>query len=239
MASKPFRFKRFQVDDGASTHKVGTDGVLLGSWVSVLETDRQLLDIGTGSGLIALMLAQRRHADAHIDAIEIEEADAIQARENVARSPWPQKITVQHIALQNFSTARRYDLIVSNPPFFISSLLPPEKKRSQARHTHGLAFKDLFASAMRLLQPSGRFAVVLPYGEGENIVRLSTDVGLHLTRMTTFRTRPHKPIERLLAEFSRIETPLEKSELTLYADGDNWREEYKKLTRDFYLKSGV
>ena len=239
MASKPFRFKRFQVDDSASTHKVGTDGVLLGSWVSVLESDRRLLDIGTGSGLIALMLAQRSHADAQIDAIEIEEADALQARGNVARSPWPEKITVQHIALQNFSAALRYDVIVSNPPFFVNSLLPPEKRRSQARHTHSLAFEDLFASAAVLLQPLGRFGIVLPYSEADYIAQLSSEVGLYLTRMTTFRTRPHKPVERLLAEFSRRETPVEKSELTLYSNGDNWAKEYKELTRDFYLKSGI
>ncbi len=237
MASEPFRFKRFQVLDEGATHKVGTDGVLLGSWVSILDTDRLVLDIGTGSGVIALMLAQRTRDYAHVDAVEIARADVLQARANVDQSPWAQRVTVHHTSLQDFSTRLRYDVIVSNPPFFIDSLQPPAKRRGEARHTLTLSFADLISSAALLLQPQGRFAIILPHREGEDFVRMASDSGLFPVRMTAFRSRQHKPVERLLVQFAKQPGPIVRTELTLYGDGDNWTPEYRALTRDFYLKT--
>lgn len=237
MASEPFRFKRFQVQDKGATHKVGTDGVLLGSWVSILDTDRLLLDIGTGSGVIALMLAQRTRDDAHIDAIDIELSDVLQAQMNATQSPWSHKVTVHHTPLQNFSTGLRYDVIVSNPPFFINSLQPPEKRRSQARHTLSLSFEDLISASMRLLQPQGRMAIVLPHREGEDFLSMASDAGFFPARITAFRSRRHKPIERLLLEFSQQPGPISRTELILHSDGAEWSPEYRALTRDFYLRT--
>lgn len=237
MPSKPFQFKHFSVAHDHCTHKVGTDGVLLGSWVRIGSADRFLLDVGTGSGLIALMLAQRSSTATHIDAIEIGGNEAQQARENVASSPWPNKVTVHQTAIQNFFPDRRYDLIISNPPFFMNSLLPPEQKRSQARHTHALSFDDLLKSVCRLLAASGTFAVILPYREAGQLLTAAVPLNLFPQRKTAFRSRKHKPIERLMIEFSHQITDPCQTELVLYEAGDRWSEDYKALTRDFYLNT--
>jgi tRNA1Val (adenine37-N6)-methyltransferase len=236
MALQPFRFKQFSVEHDRCTHKVGTDAVLLGSWVNIAETDQHMLDIGTGSGVIALMLAQRSANHTHIDAIDIDEHNAEQARMNAGNSPWPEKITVHSAAAQIFSPETRYNLIVSNPPYFSKSLLPPDSKRSVARHTADLSFKDLLETVVRLLTPGGRFAVVLPYSEGMNLINLAKGHKLFPIRQTDFHARLHKPIERLLLEFSFENIPLQYSKLTLYDQGEKWSDAYQSLTRDFYLR---
>lgn len=236
MAPQPFRFKHFTVAHDRSTHKVGTDGVLLGSWVDIRATDQNFLDIGTGSGVIALMLAQRAGNSARIDALEIHPHDAQQARENVARSPWPEKIAVHTVAAQNFETKTRYDLIVSNPPFFVNSLLPPDQKRTTARHTLDLSFVDLLFTVTRLIRHGGRFGIVLPHNEATQFIALAERLQLYPYRITSFRTRPHKPVERMLMEFSHQKKAAIKTALTLYGDGQEWSEEYRSLTGDFYLR---
>ena len=237
MGSKPFQFKQFSVEDGGSTHKVGTDGVLLGSWVEVYGQDNSLLDIGTGCGLIAIMLAQRTHAGARIDAVEIQEDDAEQAIENVVSCPWPEKIRVWRTAIQDYAPARVYDLIVSNPPFFINSLSPPDQKRGQARHTHTLSFDDLLIAVNRLISPDGRFATILPYGEANDFINVASGYELFPARLTTFRSRSHKPVERLLMEFVHSTSTCEQTELVLYEHGEVWSEAYRSLTKDFYLRA--
>jgi tRNA1Val (adenine37-N6)-methyltransferase len=235
MASKPFQFKYFSVAQDLCAHKVGTDGVLLGAWVNI-GTETSILDIGTGSGLIALMLAQRTQQDARIDAIDIEAAEVQQAKENVLQSPWSGKISVQHAGLQEFFPEHRYELIVSNPPYFVNSLLPPDKKRRQARHTCDLSFEDLLQNTSRLLTPQGKFALILPYPEGLRFIVLAKDFGLFPLRDSTFRSRSEKPFERLLIEFSRRRQEPEHGDLILYDTGNRWSETYKKLTREFYLQ---
>lgn len=236
MALQPFRFKQFSVAHDRSTHKVGTDAVLLGSWVTIMATDTHILDVGTGSGVIALMLAQRTKNTAHIDAVEIHDDDARQARENVARSPWPAKISIHTTAAQKFQTEKRYDVIVSNPPYFERSLLPPDQKRTTARHTLDLSFDDLLGTVTRLMKSDGRFAVILPYTEAMQFVDLTERAGLYPFRTTSFRTRIHKPVERMLIEFSRQRESATNSELTLYGDGEVWSEDYRLLTGDFYIR---
>lgn len=236
MKPKPFQFKRFSIAQDRCTHKVGTDGVLLGAWVNVTSTDRHILDIGTGSGLISLMLAQRSKAGTRIDAVDINEVDIQQAKENVSRSPWPEKVVLNNTAIQDFFPQTRYDLIVTNPPFFERSLTPPDKMRTLARHTHTLSFQELLSNASRLLGDRGRFAVILPHAEGSRFVDLARAAQLHILRRTHFRSRAEKPVERLLVEFSREKQLPDESELILYADGNAWSEDYQKLTRDFYLK---
>ena len=237
MGAKHFHFKRFSLAHDRCSHKVGTDGVLLGSWVNIKQHDKFLLDIGTGCGLIALMLAQRSKEDVRIDAIEIEERDATQARENIASSPWVQKVTVIHQAIESFPATRQYDLIVSNPPYFSKSLLPPDQHRTRARHTQLLTFENLLASAKRLLSPAGRFAVVLPAVEGIRFTDLAAALGLFPVRRTTFQTRGHKPIERVLIEFSGENVRPEETSLILYGEDGNWTDAYTNLTKEFYLKT--
>ena len=229
-----FRFKQFTVAHDRSTHKIGTDGVLLGAWVDVNDA-RTILDIGTGTGVIALMLAQRTTAEAKIDAVEIEETDAMQAHENVMRSPWPEKIRIIHTALQSFDAERKYDLIVSNPPFFINSWKPPQERRSQARHTQQLSFEEIIAFSRQLLSERGKLAIILPYQEALHFTELANGSNLFAQRVLEFRSRAHKPIERLLIEFGFKTKQLEKEELVLH-DGEGWSAGYMEMTREFYLK---
>lgn len=196
----------------------------------------RFLDIGTGCGIIALMLAQRCGKHVHIDAIDIGEEEAQQARDNILQSPWPSRTEVHLTALQEYFPRERYDLIVSNPPFFVDSLRPPDKRRSLARHAHVLSFDDLLDGAIRLLATDGRFAVVLPYVEGQDFMRRAEMRDLFVARVCVFRTRRGKSPERLLIEFSRKKTTRDQCELLLYEEKNVWSEEYQALTQAFYLK---
>src|SRR5688572_22601587 len=162
---KQFHFKQFSVRHDRSGMKVGTDGVLLGAWVEVKNAKR-LLDIGTGTGVIALMLAQRTQPNVTIDAIEIDR-DAIEdASENFSSSPWSNRFTLHRGRVQEFSTSKKFDIIVSNPPYFIDSYKPPNDQRIIARHAESLSFEDLLRVSEKLLEENGTLNVVLPYTEG-------------------------------------------------------------------------
>jgi len=215
--------------------KVGTDAVLLGAWVNIHKA-MHMLDIGTGSGTIALMLAQRSGELAEIDAVEIEEADALQADENFNNSPWAQKIHLHHTSIQNFFPEKKYDLIISNPPYFINSQSPPDSKRHLARHTISLSYQDLINSVVRLLTKGGRFNVILPFTEGLQFIDQAAKATLHCRRQYSFKTREEKKIERWLLEFSQEKSELQTGEVTLYKEGEVWSDSYVALTRDFYLK---
>ncbi len=215
--------------------KVGTDAVLLGAWVNVQGVNN-ILEVGAGSGVISLMLAQRTSANTKIEAIEIEKEDAQQAKENVIRSPWPEKIKIYPQSFQSFQSDTKFDLVVSNPPFFINSQLPPSDKRSQARHTDSLSYRELITKAMTLLSPSGRLAVVLPFEEGKLFQSLVHKNNLHLTRQLSFYSRQGKPQERWLFEFAFEPTAITTQNLILHAKGEDWSDDYKMLLKDFYLK---
>lgn len=230
-----FKFKQFAVEDNRCAHKVGTDGTLLGAWVKI-ENTKNILDVGTGSGLIALMLAQRSDATTHIDAIDIVATDCSQASDNVKHSPWSRKISIHHTSLQEFDPLKKFDCIVSNPPFFNNSFKPPVQSRITPRHTDTLPFDELIQYSKQLLTDNGRLNVILPYTEGLQFIELAHAKALHLTRQYSFRTRPEKAIERRLLEFGQVSTPLEKGEILLYEKDDDWSDSYRALTREFYLK---
>ncbi len=215
--------------------KVGTDAVLLGAWVNVNQVNR-ILDIGSGSGVIALMLAQRASEDVHIDAVEIEHHDALQAKENILNSPWPNRISVHELPIQHFTSELKYDLIASNPPYFNNSFQPPDKKRLQTRHTISLDFTELLSSVVRLLKPDGKFNLIIPYIEGLEFIDLAKQHSLFCSRQWSFRPRGEKPIERWLLEFQLQSTKKEEGEIIHYSKADQWTEDYKNLTKDFYLK---
>ena len=214
--------------------KVGTDAVLLGAWVNILNT-KNILEVGTGSGVISLMLAQRTLPETKIVAIEIELDDATQAQENIARSLWPEKIKVHHQSLQTFNTLNAFDLIVSNPPFFINSQLPPSDKRSQARHTGSLNYSTLITHSTKLLSPSGRLAVILPYEEGKLFESLAKENNLFLIRQLSFFSRQGKPQERWLFEFALMPEIFMPENLILHGIGEEWSADYKRLTKNFYI----
>ena len=214
--------------------KVGTDAVLIGAWSDVGEA-RKILDIGTGSGIIALMMAQRSHPDCHVDAIELLEPDARQASENFSSSPWPQKVSVIQKAVQDYEPQAHYDLIVCNAPYFSGSLLPPSASRSIVRHNQSLTQQGLIAATIRLLSPNGAFSLILPPKEGQAFTKLAAEAKLSLNRHTRFFSRRDKPQERSLLEFRFSSPGLKEDSLTLYESGYNWTEQYTQLTWDFYL----
>jgi tRNA1Val (adenine37-N6)-methyltransferase len=230
-----FQFKQFEVQHDRSTMKVGTDAVLLGAWAHVANAAR-ILDIGTGSGIIALMAAQRTAPTTQVDAVEIESQDAAQAADNFSASPWSDRLHIHVTPVQEFTPPQPYDVILSNPPYFINSQEPPDQRRHQARHTVTLDHDALLAAAGRLLSPPGMLNVVLPYTEGLQFIDRAKQHTFFCTRQHSFQTREGKPIERWLLEFSRNERPTETGEILLYKQKLEWSDRYIELTRDFYLK---
>ncbi len=230
-----FQFKQFRVMQEEAAMKVNTDGVLLGAWVNVASA-KTVLDIGTGTGIIALMLAQRSVAE--ITAIEIEKNAADEAAENCKRSSWDGRISVQHCSLQDFvKTAQTsFDLIVSNPPFFTDGAKSRDQNKSIARHNDLLPFDILIDGAKELLNPEGRLALILPVDQALQFSKTISEIGLFSERLTEVKPNPLKPANRYLMEFSKKPFDLIKHSLTIYTEsGAEYSEQYKNLTRDFYL----
>lgn len=240
-----FNFKRFSVVNERSAMKVNTDGVLLGAAMTIYPSDRSFLDVGTGTGTIALMAAQRisdisvQSSEYKIDAVDLDEPSIQEAAVNFQNSPWVNHIMAHHAAFDDFAESHRdcsYDLIFSNPPYFEDSLLAPEERRSQARHTaDGLSYRELLDFAKTALTENGRLAIVLPADQEQSLCRYARMSGLHLFRILRVRTVPRKAPTRIIAEFSRhrIESPAEEL-LTIQKEG-KYTDEYLSLTRDFYL----
>lgn len=226
-------FKKFSVRHDRVGMKVGTDGVLLGAWVSLNQV-RTILDIGTGSGLIALMMAQRTDDNVTIDAVEVAD-DAAQAKENFEASPWKHRLRTFHTSLQKFEPAAPYDLAVANPPYFIDSLKSPLEKRKVARHDVTLNHEDILRATSRILHPDSRLALILPTTEAGAFVVKARQYGLHCIRHCAFRTRPHKMPKRYLLEFSYHNSPTARSEVSLYSADGQPSGEYRSLTGEFYL----
>lgn len=240
MSSPFFRFKQFTVWHDRCAMKVGTDGVLLGAWAVSMHnaqcTMRNMLDIGTGSGLIALMLAQR-FATAQIDAIDIEPSAVEQAQYNFLQSPWADRLNARLSALQDWQHSTYYDLIVSNPPYFQNSLKNPDKGRELARHTDSLSYTDLLRYTARLLAPRGIAAFVLPAETERDIIRIACENGLYCSRLTCVHSKPGKTAKRILIEFSRspLETPPVPQTFYIESAISPRSEEYTEMTKDFYL----
>ncbi len=230
-----FRFKRFTIEQEHCAMKVGTDGVLLGAWTPLRPTDCRILDVGTGTGVIALMMAQRA-PEAEITAIDLEEACVAEARRNADRSPWGARIITCCTSMQQFE-ADPFDLIVSNPPYFVDSLRSPDKARTMARHTETLPFDEFIEATLRLLKPEGRLALVLPVEEGMHFLRLVSS-SLWLTHRVAVQTTPRRPTKRLLMLFSRqpLVAPLQDETLVIQTAPEEFTPAYRALTGDFYLK---
>ena len=245
-----FRFKRFEVVNERSAMKVNTDGVLLGAAMTIREGDRFLLDIGTGTGTIALMAAQRVSGEeipgqaGNIDAIDIDEPSATEAAMNFANSPWAECLHAHNMSLDAFAAmddgdkgpVRKYDLIFSNPPYFEDSLTAPDERKSTARHTSdGLSYRDIFEFAKERLTDSGRVSLVLPVDQEAALCRYARMCGLHLFRILRVRTVPRKAPSRMIAEFARHRCETVKEELLTIQNEGQYTQEYLSLTHDFYL----
>lgn len=238
-----FRFKKFNVVNERSAMKVNTDGVLLGAAMTVRPEDRRLLDIGTGTGTIALMAAQRLADcgnDVAIDAIDIDEPSAVEAGQNFLSSPWADMLHSCNKSLDEYASAlphgERFDLIFSNPPYFEDSLVAPDERKSTARHTSdGLSYRDVFEFAETRLTDDGRVSLVLPADQEHALTRYARMCGLHLFRIVRIRTVARKAPIRIIAEFSkrRCDNP-EDQILTIMNEG-KYTQEYLSLTHEFYL----
>lgn len=230
-----FRFKQFEIRQQHSAMKVGTDGVLLGAWADI-RSSKQILDIGTGTGLIALMAAQRTQSS-KIDAIEIDGASYHEALTNVENSPWKKRITLFHDSLQEYSQRvdRKYSNILSNPPFFNSGSISPEKSRSVARHDFNLTNDDLLKCCQKLLTEDGIVSLILPTKEGEEFIQRATGYKFFLKRKTLFQAKVDKKPERLLLEFSFKKEEIIYDHLIHYTYEGRWSKDYIQLTKDFYL----
>lgn len=237
MSNPFFQFKQFTIRHDKCAMKVGTDGVLLGAWAGI-ESCNRILDIGTGTGLIALMLAQR--SKAVIDAIDIDADACLQAQENTESSPFAGRINVRHSALADFAQAgtNLYDLIVSNPPYFVDSLKCPDRKRNTARHTDTLTLEDLLQDSCKLLAPQGRIALILPYDQKERLADCIRTYHLFLSKETSVIPVPGAEPKRLLVELTAESTAPSvcSDQLTIEIARHQYTDEYISLTKDFYLK---
>ena len=233
MANTYFSFKQFTVHHDRCAMKVGTDGVLLGAWTDV-SSSRRILDIGTGTGLIALMLAQR--SSARITAIDIDSEAVEQARENVGLSPWKDRIEVHLQDVCEYAPEEGFDVIVSNPPYFNHSLKCPDSQRTTARHTDSLDAGQLIGKAAGFLHPDGWFSVVIPADQSDDFIRMATNCGLFLSRHTHVITRPSLPPKRSLLEFRKTPVECRTDELLIELDRHVYSDAYIALTKDFYLK---
>ena len=222
-----FQFKQFKIEQDECAMKVGTDGVLLGAWA---RGGARLLDVGTGTGIIALMLAQR-YPDAHVVGIDIDEGAVRQATANVLTSPFSSRIRLEQARVQDMdaSYAGCFDAVVSNPPFFIDSLQAPDRQRNVARHTETLTYADLMKAAHRLLNDDGELSVIVPFDYRRRMDDEAIFQGFFPSRVCAVKTTPTKPVRRYLLAYKKQPCPCEQTELVI---GD---EQYLSLTGDFYL----
>ena len=236
MRGESFTFKQFVVRQERCAMKVGTDGTLLGAWAELAKADGRVLDIGTGTGLMALMLAQR-YPKALVTAIDIDEMAVSQAAENVKDSPFADRIEVRQADVRVFELTEMFDSIVCNPPFFNNALVCPDNQRTQARHTTSLSYQQLMSAAWRLLSEEGLFSVIIPNDFFQQLESEAHLAGFFLNRVYGVRTIEGKPIKRYLIELRKHpQRELIKKEV-LIEDSPNVRSAwYRDLTKDFYLK---
>jgi len=229
-----FRFRQFLVEDEKSTLRVGTDAMLLGAWTKP-GAARRILDIGTGCGVLALMMAQQ--SDALIEAIDLDLPSVLEARDNFSHSPWNDRLTAINDTIQNFSTysSTGYDLIIANPPFFSNSLKSPSARKNRSRHDDGLTLEALGLIAEKLLSQHGRFSVILPSETAAWYQLLLERCGLHMIRRMVIYPKPASPSRRTLMEFSKqAVNQAEETELTILDPSGKFSLAYLTLTHSFH-----
>lgn len=233
-----FQFKQFNVNQDRCAMKIGTDAVLLGAWCPINNNPFSILDIGAGTGILSLMLAQRSNAQ-QIDAIEIEENAYEQCVENFEASHWGDRLFCYHASLNDFinEPEDQYDIIISNPPFYSEDYKPDNSQRDLARFQDALPFEELVKATTLLLSENGIFAVIIPFKEENRLLNLCAQAELFPIKMTRVKGTPTGPIIRSLLAFKRYELPvLSANELVIESSRHMYTEAYTKLTRDFYLK---
>lgn len=237
MSAQPFQFKEFTIQQDRTAMKVGTDGVLLGAWVALENQIDSVLDIGTGTGLIALQIAQRSDI-ATIDALEIEPDAYEQAVENFENSDWGDRLFCYHASLLEFSNEmdEKYDLIISNPPYYNDTYKKLEPKRAIARHTDALSFETLLSATAKLLSANGTCAFIIPFGEEQKFLAFALENKLFPNRITRVKGHINTPFKRTLLHLSFDNKSPVIDELTIETERHVYTEKYKNLVQDFYLK---
>lgn len=236
--NKPFKFKQFRILQNRCAMKVGTDGVLLGAWTPLKNTPNSILDIGAGTGIIALQLAQRSNAEI-IDAIEIDEEAYEQCVLNFEHSPWNDRLFCYHASVLEFTEElenQTYDLIVSNPPFFSEDYKPTNPQRNIARFQDALPFYHLIQCVTKLLTKKGVFTCIIPFKEESHFIALAKQHGLLINQICRVKGNPNTPFKRSLLAFSFKEIIPHMNSLVIETKRHVYTSEYKNLVRDFYLK---
>ncbi len=234
MSDSTFRFRQFTIQQDKCAMKVGTDAVLLGSWVDP-KNSNSILDIGTGTGLIALMLAQKSTAE--IDAVDIDEGAYVQAKENFKTSPWQNRLNGSHQSFQEFAATskKKYDLIVTNPPYFHHASKPPEEARLNARHNDQLSFEELISGVKKILAEDGRLCLILPCKEGFEFLDVAQREGLFCRSIMHVKTRSDKNEKRLMMEFRFQFGILEDYEIIIQEEDNSYTPEYIEMTKEYFL----
>ncbi|MDF0707630.1 MAG: methyltransferase [Bacteroidota bacterium] len=235
--SEPFKFKEFAIHQDQCAMKVGTDGVLLGAWANVDTRPNSILDIGAGTGLIALQLAQRSDAET-IDAIELDDSAYQQCVYNFEASPWGDRLFCYHAGFDEFVDEMddKYDLIVSNPPFYSEDVVSGDEARDKARQNSSLPFDELVRGVSKFLNENGVFAVIIPFKEEAAFIELAQKVQLYPKRVTRVKGNPDISFKRSLMEFSFHEGEIHMDSLVIEEGRHQYTKAYKNLTRSFYLK---
>ena len=235
--AKPFQFKQFSVAQDRCAMKVGTDAVLLGAWSALDHMPNTILDIGSGTGILALIMAQRSTAEL-IDALEID-ADAYeQCVYNFETSDWGDRLFCYHASLDEFvgEIEDTYDLIISNPPFYTDHFKSRNEARNKARFEDALPFEELLTSVSKLLSVTGQLNVIIPFSEEINFISLAKNVDLYPIRILRVRGQEESPVKRSLISFTFQENKIKVSELTIEITRHHYTNDYINLTKDFYLK---
>lgn len=235
--NKPFKFKQFSVQQDRTAMKIGTDGVLLGAWTSIANKPNSILDIGAGTGILSLMLAQRSIAES-IEALEIDEEAYEQCVENFESSPWADRLFCYHAGLDEFieEIEEPYDLIISNPPFYSENVSSGDAARDRARQNQSLPFDELLDGASKLLAPEGIFSTIIPFKEESDFIALANSFDLYLNRVLRVRGNATSELKRSLLTFSFSKNAVQEDELTIEVERHQYTSEYQKLTKAFYLK---
>lgn len=235
--SNPFQFKQFKVHQDQAAMKVGTDGVLLGAWTQINDTANSILDIGSGTGLISLMMAQRSFVE-NIDAVELNEEAYVQTVENFEQSDWGDRLFCYHASFQEFTNEidEKYDLIISNPPFYTSTYKELSEDRAMARHSEGLTYDELLKGTSKLLSKQGSCAYIIPHDEEVNFINIAEKYKLYPNKITRVKGTESSLIKRSLLQFSFYKEPLEVDELVIEIERHKYTQAYIKLVQDFYLK---
>ena len=237
---QPFQFKEFTIQQDKTAMKIGTDGVLLGAWCGVDTYPDSVLDIGAGTGVIALMLAQRCDAMT-IDAVEVDENAYEQTVANFESSDWGDRLFCYNATFQEFADEiaaeeERYDLIVSNPPFYTDDFESENASRNKARFTSALSFEDLLVGVSKILSKNGIFSTIIPFKEEENFINIAKEQHLFLNRICRVQGNKTSEVKRSLLAFSFQETKPLETDLTIEIERHQYTEAYINLTKDFYLK---